>query len=80
MAGRDDPFGILLRRLDQLAADPQSLATLASAALFELSQKIPPELRERDVLLSPLSAEVQTEALATARERLLAAISLEAAP
>ena len=80
LAGRDDPFGILLRRLDQLAADPQSLATLASAALFELSQKIPPELRERDVLLSPLSAEVQTEALATARERLLAAISLEAAP
>jgi DNA repair exonuclease SbcCD nuclease subunit len=77
LAGRDDPFGILLRRLDELAADPEALARLAESALSELEQKIPAELRERDALLKPLSAEVRAEALASARERLLAAISLE---
>lgn len=80
LAARDDPFGILLRRLDELAADPQALARLAEAALAELELKIPAELRERDALLRPLSEEVRAEALASARERLLAAISLEGAP
>jgi hypothetical protein len=79
LSGRDDPFGLLLRRLDELAADPQALAALAEPVLLELEQKIPAELRERDPLLKPLSAEVQAEALAAARERLLAAISAEAA-
>lgn len=77
LATRDDPFGILLRRLDELAADPEGLARLAESALSELEQKIPAELRERDALLKPLSEEVRAEALASARERLLAAISLE---
>jgi len=80
LAARDDPFGMLVRRLDELAADPVALASLAAPVLAELEQKIPPELRERDPLLKPLSAEVSAEALASARERLLAAISLEAAP
>lgn len=78
LAGRDDPFGILLRRLDELAAAPDILAQLAESALLELNQKIPGELRERDVMLNPLSAEVRAEALVSARERLLAAISQEA--
>ena len=77
LAARDDPFGLLLRRLNELAADPAALARTAESALSELEQKIPPELRERDPLLKPLSAEVCAEALATARERLLAAISQE---
>lgn len=80
LAERDDPFGLLVRMLDELAADPESLARLAEPALTELEQKIPPELRERDPLLKPLSAEVRAEALAVARERLFSAISLEAAP
>ncbi len=79
LSGRDDPFGMLLRRLGELAADPSALARSAESALSELEQKIPPELRERDPLLKPLSAEVCAEALATARERLLAAISQEGA-
>ena len=78
LAKRDDPFGMLLKRLDELAADPEALAKLAESVLSELEQKIPAELRERDSSLKPLSVEVRVEALAAARERLLAAISLEA--
>ncbi len=77
LAKRDDPFGMLLKKLDELAADPAALASLAETSLTELEQKIPAELRERDATLKPLSAEVGVEALAAARERLLAAISVE---
>jgi len=77
LAARDDPFGILLRRLDELAADPEGLARLAEATLSELEQKIPSELCERDALLSPFSEGGCADALASARGRLLAAISLE---
>jgi hypothetical protein len=77
LAARDDPFGMLLRRLDELTADPEALVKLSESVLLELEQKIPAELRERDVSLKPLSVEVRVEALATARERLLAAISVE---
>lgn len=78
LAKRDDPFGMLLKRLNELAADPEALAKLAESVLSELEQKIPAELRERESPLKPLSVEVRIEALAAARERLLAAISLEA--
>jgi len=77
LAQRNDPFGLLVRRLDELATDPEALGRLAESALAELEQKIPAELRERDPLLRPLSPQLRAEALATARERLLAAISLE---
>ena len=80
LALRDDPFGLLLNRLDELAADPQSLARIADSVLNELDLKIPAELKERDPMLKPLSAEVCAEALASARERLLAAISVEGTP
>jgi DNA repair exonuclease SbcCD nuclease subunit len=78
LAKRDDPFGMLLNRLDELATDPEALAKLAESVLSELEQKIPAELRERESSLKPFSVEVRVEALAAARERLLAAISLEA--
>lgn len=78
LAKRDDPFGMLLKKLDDLAADHEALAALAEAALAELEQKIPAELRERDALLKPLSEQVRLEALSAARERLLACISHEA--
>jgi len=77
LAKRDDPFGMLLKKLDELDADPEALAKMAESVLSELEQKIPAELRERDSSLKPLSHEVRTEALAAARERLLASISLE---
>jgi DNA repair exonuclease SbcCD nuclease subunit len=76
LAGRDDPFGWLIRKLDDLAADPTELARLAGLVLSDLEAKIPMDLRERDPLLAPSSAELQTDALAAARERLLAAISV----
>lgn len=79
LAARDDPFGILLRRLDELATDPQGLALLGESTLSELEQKIPAELRERDAQFKPLSEEALVEALVSARERLLAAISLDSA-
>lgn len=80
LATRDDPVGILVRRLDELAADPIALASLGQSTLSELDQKIPAELRERDPLLKPLSAAVLADALAFARQRLLGAISTEDAP
>jgi DNA repair exonuclease SbcCD nuclease subunit len=80
LALRDDPFGLLLRRLDELAADPVALGRLAGAALADLEPKLPAELREGDPLLNPQSAELRAEALAAARERLLAAIGAEGAP
>ena len=78
LAKRDDPFGMLLKKLDELAADQEALAKLSESVLSELDQKVPAELRERDSSLKPLSHEVCAEALAAARERLLASISLEA--
>lgn len=77
LAQRNDPFGMLVRRLDELTTDTEGLGRLAESALAELEQKIPAELRERDPLLKPLSPQLLAEALATARERLLAAISQE---
>ena len=77
LAKRDDPFGMLLKRLDELAADPEALAKLSESVLSELEQKVPAELRECDSSLKPLSVEVRVDALAAARERLLASISLE---
>ena len=79
LAARDDPFGMLVRRLDELAANPISLSSLVDAALKDLHMKVPPELRDNDNdhIFNPLSPEFQAEALAIARERLLAAISVE---
>ncbi len=77
LAARDDPFGLLVRRLDEFAADPAALLTLVETRLKDLQLKLPPELRDHEQGFDPLSREVQAEALATARERLLAAISAE---
>lgn len=79
LAERDDPFGLLVRKLDELATDPVALAALADPILADLHLKISPELRDHDSSFNPLSPELQAEALAIARERLLAAISVEGA-
>lgn len=77
LAARDDPFGWLLRKLDELAAKPEELVRVATPALSQLEQKIPVELREKEVQLKLLSQDVLADALASARERLLAGISVE---
>jgi hypothetical protein len=80
LALRDDPFGLLLRRLDEISGDEALLAQFAQSQLAELAQKLPPEFKERGSALNPLAPAFCAQALAAARERLLAAISLEAAP
>ena len=77
LAGRDDPIGVLIRSLDSLAAEPATLQSLAAAVLADLDQKLPPDLRGADggwVLDSPAAL---ADALAAARERLLAVIAAE---
>ncbi len=75
LAQRDDPIGLLIRSLDALEADPAALAALATEVLAELRHKLPPELSAADGL-SPLeSPDALSAALASARERLLAAIA-----
>jgi len=75
LAGRDDPFGWLVRKLDDLATNPAELDRIATAALADLEAKIHLELRDQDPLLRPSLPEFRSEALAAARERLLAAIA-----
>jgi DNA repair exonuclease SbcCD nuclease subunit len=77
LASRDDPFGWLLRRLDELAARPEELNRLATPALVDLDQKIPAELHDLDTAFMPLGAESLAQALGAARERLLSAIAPE---
>ena len=77
LAERDDPFGLLVRKFDELGADSVMLAALADPMLAELHLKIPPELRDHDPFFNSLSVELRAQALAAARERLLAAISAE---
>lgn len=77
LAARDDPFGLLVRRLDELAANPATLSALVEARLKDLYVKVPAELRDHEAGFDPLLPEFQAEALAVARERLLAAISAE---
>ena len=77
LAGRDDPIGLLLRSLDSLAADPAALQSLAEAVLADLGQKLPPELRGADAAWALDSDAALGDALASARERLLAVIGGE---
>ena len=78
LAARDDPFGSLLRRLDELAAQPEELAKLAAPVLSDIDLKIPVELRDQeDEMFKLLSPEFLAEAIGSARERLLAGVSVE---
>jgi DNA repair exonuclease SbcCD nuclease subunit len=81
LAARDDPFGALVRRLDELAANPEEFARLAATALADLDLKIPADLKGLDGRIDggfDLQAkDFLKEALASARERLLAGVSME---
>lgn len=77
LAERDDPIGLLIRSLAALEQDPAALNALAASVLGDLGQKIPPELRGTDSAWALDSATALAEALASAKERLLAAIAAE---
>ncbi len=77
LAERDDPIGLLIRSLDSLAADPATLRSLAESVLADLGQKLPLELRGPASAWALDSPAALAEALANARERLLAAIAAE---
>ncbi len=77
LARRDDPIGLLIRSLDALAADPDALQSLADGVLADLGQKLPAELRGCHGDWALDSREALSDALASARERLLAAIFAE---
>lgn len=80
LAERDDPFGLLIRSLKSLEADPAALKALAESVLAELGQKLPVELRGAESAWPLDSPDALADALATARERLLAEIAPEVAP
>ena len=77
LARRDDPIGMLIRSLDSLAGDPAALQSLAAGVLADLAQKIPPDLRGGDGGWALDSPAALADALAAARERLLAVIAAE---
>lgn len=77
LAERDDPIGLLIRTLESLEADPVALEELAKFVLTDLGQKLPVELRGAESAWAQDSPDALAEALANAKERLLAAISAE---
>lgn len=80
LAERDDPIGLLIRSIESLEADPVMLQSLAESVLSDLGQKLPAELRGPDSAWALDSPDALADALAHARERLLAAIAAEDMP
>lgn len=80
LAERDDPIGLLIRSIESLEADPVMLQALAESVLSDLGQKLPAELRGSDSAWALDSPDALADALAHARERLLAAIAAEDTP
>ncbi|MBU4500350.1 MAG: hypothetical protein KKG40_09095, partial [Gammaproteobacteria bacterium] len=75
LAERDDPIGLLIRSLESLDTHPAARKALADAALADLGQKLPPELRGAESAWALDSPEALADALAQARERLLDALA-----
>lgn len=79
LAERDDPIGLLIRDLNTLAKEPADLNALAADVLKELRLKLPPEFAIQDEASTLGAPGMLAEALANAKERLLAAIAEEGA-
>jgi len=77
LAERDDPIGFLIRNIESLEKDPDALKALSASVLNDLGQKIPAELRGLDSAWALDSPDALAEALASAKERLLATIAAE---
>ncbi len=75
LAGRDDPLGLLLRRLDALAADETARAALGARALSELQAKLPAELRAGDAGFDLSTPQVLADLVAETRAELVARLS-----
>ncbi|MBK7674690.1 MAG: DNA repair exonuclease [Candidatus Accumulibacter sp.] len=80
LAERDDPIGLLIRSIESLQVDPGRLQSLAESVLSDLGQKLPVELRGAEGAWALDSSEALADALANARERLLATIAAEDTP
>ena len=70
LASGNDPVGLLLQELAQLATNPAELAALSSEVLADLVSKLPTEADDRDAfrvnnpaLLQDLLAQAQAELL-----------------
>ena len=77
LAERDDPIGLLIRSIDVLEREPDTLKALAATILADLGQKLPSEHGGADNAWALDSPSVLAEVLACAKERLLAAIAEE---
>jgi DNA repair exonuclease SbcCD nuclease subunit len=77
LAERDDPIGLLIRSIESLETDPATLNLLAESVLADLGQKLPIDLRGPENTWALDSPDGLADALASAKERLLAAISAE---
>ena len=77
LAERDDPIGLLIRSIDVLEKEPDTLKALAATVLADLGQKLPSEHGDADNAWALDSPSALAEALASAKERLLAAIAEE---
>ena len=77
LAERDDPIGLLIRSIDSLEQDPEALNALAATVLADLGQKLPLEIGGADRAWALDSPSAMADVLASAKERLLAAIAEE---
>ena len=77
LAERDDPIGLLIRSIDSLEQDPEALNALAATVLADLGQKLPLEIGGADRARALDSPSAMADVLASAKERLLAAIAEE---
>jgi DNA repair exonuclease SbcCD nuclease subunit len=80
LAERDDPIGLLIRSIESLQVDPGRLQSLAESVLSDLGQKLSVDLRGAEGAWALDSPEALADALANARERLLATIAAEDTP
>jgi len=77
LAERDDPIGLLIRSIDDLEREPDTLKALAATILADLGQKLPSEHGGADNAWALDSPSALAEVFACAKERLLAAIAAE---
>ena len=79
IAERDDPLGLLVRELRGLAADDAAQNIVAEAAIRDLLQKLPLELREGPHALRLDAPDVLAELLSEVEGELIARLSREGA-
>jgi DNA repair exonuclease SbcCD nuclease subunit len=79
IAERDDPLGLLVRELRGLVSDDAAQGVVAEAAIRDLQQKLPVELREGPHALRLDAPDVLAELLSEVEGELIARLSGEGA-